>query len=366
MRKTALVCPLDWGLGHAARCIPVIKNLLHRNFRVVVAADGLPLRFLKDELGDLVEYRVLAGKTIRYHAKGFLLLALARQIPSFMFSIWAEQRRLEQLIEETGACLVVSDNRYGLISKKATNVIITHQLFVKLPVGFRWAEPLVWAAMGALIKRFDRCWIPDNPDHPSLSGELSHGKTLPAHWRFIGTLSRFGGNIANNLENPLPENFPTAFYLALLSGPEPQRSLLEELLERQFAALNLPVVLATGKPGSSSGCSFDGVFKVSHFKTHQLAWLIQNCTLVVCRSGYSTLMDLAVFGKKALLIPTPGQTEQEYLGKQMTITGQALSVDQSQLSLEDHLRLAEQFSGISKISHNHLLSQALDEVEAMV
>ena len=343
--ERVLVCPLDWGLGHATRCVPVIRALLEEGWQVVVAADGAPLAFLREELGDQAAYRRFPGKAIRYPSHGCLALKILFSLPALFLSVIREHRQLKTLIRETGARMVISDNRYGLWNKKVVSVFITHQLFIKAPGLLKWTEPLLRALVRFFIRRYDQCWVPDVEAEPGLSGELSHGKGFQ-NIRYIGPLSRFTGIPGSSLENPLPEGFPGDFFLVLLSGPEPQRTFLEEALSRAFEQTEWPVVFVLGQPGSSRKKSSRNRLTMSHGSTSQLAWLIRHARMVVCRPGYSSLMDLAVFGKKALLIPTPGQTEQEYLGRLLQKQGHAYCVDQGKLDLQKDIKRAERYSGI--------------------
>lgn len=359
---TALVCPLDWGLGHASRCIPIIHALQKHGYRVVVAADGLPLRFLKEEFGSRLEYLLFPGKTVNYQKNGSFLWAFALQMPGFFEAIRNEHKYLNRLIDITGASLVVSDNRYGLFSHRAKTVLITHQVFIKLPPGLQWAAPFVGKLVRTFMNRFDFCWIPDNFDPPGLSGELSHLAPVPTNTRFVGPLSRFSAISPDEEINPLPPEFQEKFYFAILSGPEPQRGILEQILFLQFAKLQLPVVFALGKPGEKHLHFTGAMISGNHFNTREMAWLFKNAKMVICRSGYSTIMDLSVFGLKALLIPTPGQTEQEYLAEFLKSSGRAFSIPQAQLSLHEHLSLAGKYTGIIHQKPANKLDEAISEL----
>ncbi|MEE4177441.1 MAG: glycosyltransferase [Bacteroides sp.] len=360
-QEKVLVCPLAWGLGHATRCVPIIQALLKRGRAVVVAADGAPLDFLKQEFGTRVAYHRFPGMIVRYPEKGRLAVQILFQLPAFLLSVIKEHRQLKKLIRDTGATLLISDNRYGLWNKKVFSVFMTHQVFIQAPEYWKWIEPLLWRLTRWFIRPYDHCWIPDFPFEPNLSGRLSHGRSLQ-NLHFIGPLSRFSAIAEQDYENPLPEGFPKEYYLVLLSGPEPQRSLLEEILKKQFETTCLPVVFVLGKLGVEQKEQKEKLLIFNHFATPQLAFLIKNARLVICRSGYSSIMDLAVFGKKALLIPTPGQTEQEYLGSLLEEQGQAHCVKQDQLDLQRDIAPAMFYSGILKIDrHDGLLEKALDE-----
>ena len=356
-----LICPLDWGLGHASRCVQVIKALLSRKCKVVVAADGAPLDFLQKEFPQIKFIR-FRGKAIRYPDKGSMMLKMLWQAPSFLMSIWKEHQHLKKLVKETGATLVISDNRYGLWNKNVQTVFITHQLFIKAPRKFEWVEPFLKKIIRFFVRKFDHCWVPDFPEAPGLSGGLSHKETMKGV-SYVGPLSRFSDLADHSFKNPLPGDFPQKFILAIISGPEPQRSRFEEILRNQFEKTNWPVVFLLGKPGSEFRYRSGDLYFLDHADTPEFAWLIKNAGLVICRSGYSTLMDLSVFGKKALLVPTPGQTEQEYLAEMLAGSDQAHCVKQKDLNLYRDIKVAENFSGIKPLNKNEdPLNQALGQV----
>jgi UDP-N-acetylglucosamine transferase subunit ALG13 len=388
-----LVCPLDWGLGHATRCVPLIRAFLEEGARVIVAADGDALAFLRQSFPGRVEFRVLPGRSVVYprNTKRLsLVLGLLRQLPGLLLSVKREHARLRMLIRETGARFVISDNRYGLFSDLATCVFIGHQLYLRVPGPLSWAGVLANRLNHWLINRFDHCWIPDLPGSDNLSGALSHpaGYRKPLKIkkiRYIGPLSRFTGPGADEMVCPLPEGFPSSFYLAMLSGPEPQRSLLEDELNAQFATLDHAVVVLRGvvhdrevrsprdpappgdqasrkdSPTPGEAPSTNGkapptngkalpILRFDHLGDGPMAWLIRHARLVICRPGYSTLMDLAVFGKKAVVVPTPGQTEQEYLGERMGEKGWVCCVPQTGFSLAVQVQQAEGLAGIPRHS----------------
>lgn len=358
---TVLICPLNWGLGHATRCVQIIKMLLSQNCKVVVAADGAPLHFLQNEFSQIGFIR-FRGKAIHYPEKGSLALNLLLQAPGLLVSIIKEHIELKKLLNQTGATVVISDNRYGLWNKNARTVFITHQLFIQAPGGLKWLEPLLWPVTRFFIKKFNHCWVPDFPVAPGLSGLLAHKKPVQ-HVKFVGPLSRFANTSVADFKNPLPKDFPGNFFLCLISGPETQRTKFEELLRNQFEKTMWPVVMVLGKPGSDVRKEAGNFFEMNHAGTSEIAWLIQNARMVICRPGYSTLMDLSVFGKNAILIPTPGQTEQEYLGQMLMNSGNAFCVRQSKLNLEKDIEQALKYPGIPAMPEKgSLLKAAIDDL----
>ncbi len=195
-KETILVAPLNWGLGHATRVVPVIIESMRKGSKIIIAAKGASLQFLKQEFPELI-FIELSGFNIRYAVKPFFLTFLLLQMPFFYISIWIEHFRLAKIIKQHNVTTVISDNRYGLWSKKVKSVLITHQLFIQLPKTIKYLEPLLHLFTRKLIERFSECWIPDYADYKtSLAGKLSHGSQLPNNVKYIEPLSRFK-NIKN-------------------------------------------------------------------------------------------------------------------------------------------------------------------------
>lgn len=366
-----LVCPLNWGLGHASRCVPLIRAFLDAGCRVVVAAEGFPLRFLQQVFGREVEYEELTGVQITYPSGHQMFFRMLRLLPTLLRSIWVEHRRIQHLVKRKVASIVISDNRYGLFTRSAKCVLITHQLFFLMPPAWRMLQGPVRSLIHWFVRRFDHCWIPDEAGPNNLSGLLSHERPF-TDVRFIGPLSRFYGIPERAYRNPFKGDFPQGFYLVMLSGPEPQRSMLEHLLREAFAGLEWPVVFVRGRPGVGAAqttslpktdCQKANICSLNHAADEELAYLISRARLVVCRPGYSSIMDLSAFGKKALVIPTPGQTEQEYLGLHMAGKGWVYCTSQDDIRLREQLALAESLAGIPRLTpRKDLLQQALREI----
>lgn len=307
-KQRILVAPLDWGLGHASRCIPLIRKWLLEGHEVVLAADGRPAALLAKEFPSLTMLP-LNGYHIRYSATLPLEISLLQQLPKFLRAIRQEKAWLHELLQTEKFDLIVADNRYGLHHPSTYNILITHQLFVQVPRSLFFLTSLIHNRMIRWIKRFDECWIPDEPGELSLSGALSQKGTLPANARFIGRLSRFPG--------PIQIAAPAYEHVILLSGPEPQRTLLENLLRQEAESLSTSTLIVQGRPELEEDFTRGHLRTVSHLDDTALASVLQHAQHITCRSGYSTLMDLLSLGCKATLIPTPGQTEQLYLAHRM-------------------------------------------------
>jgi len=337
-KKTVLVCPLNWGLGHATRCVPLIETLQQRGFHVILAATGrarafLELRFPEISCIDFPDYQ------IRIPRSGRLISHLLLKFPVYLWRVRTEHQRLKALIGEHKVDVVISDNRYGLWTKKVHCIFITHQLMVKCPPWLRFAEGMVHKGLLHFVKKFDECWIPDSASAMNLSGDLSHKYKLPENACFTGHMSRFKFLSATAAQDAVP----TYEILAVVSGPEPQRSQFEELLTLRLNETAQRCCIVRGLPDETRSETYGKTDLIPHAEDAVLASLIRNAELIICRPGYSTLMDLLVLRKNALLIPTPGQTEQEYLGRRMKDQGYFISITQQDLKTMDLKHIIDSF-----------------------
>jgi uncharacterized protein (TIGR00661 family) len=299
--KRILVCPLDWGLGHTARCIPILKLLQKQNNTVIVACDQKQKLFLLQEV-DGLEFVDLFGYDVTYSKSLPLWLAVMFQFSRLRSVVRRENKWLEDFLKKNKIDIVISDNRFGLYNKRVETVFITHQVFIKAPFLSVWLNSI----NHNFIKKFDHCWIPDFEEkNISLAGELAHGEIIFTNTSFIGPLSRF-----TKKETTTEKVYDL---LILLSGVEPQRSLLEEKLIAALTNTKLKVVLVRGTETTGVNICPENFTIKNIATTKELQELFSASKKVICRSGYSTLMDLHALELKALLIPTPGQTEQEYL-----------------------------------------------------
>ncbi len=347
-----LVAPLDWGLGHAARCVPIIRALVHYGATPIVAADAGPLALLRAEFPELEHVR-LPGIHIRYGDGKSQLWSMAAQFPAMVHSIHRERRHFERLRKDLRLDAVISDQRFGVRSTEVPSILITHQLFPFTPA----AQPLLRKLNIHHIKRFDRCWVMDEPDAPGLAGELSHGSDLPANARYIGTLSR----LEATAHNAGPHRI-----VAVISGPEPQRTLLENRLMALLPTIPGDHLLVRGLPGSSGPDRIGNIKRVPHLASAELARTLSEAELIVSRSGYTTLMDLDALGRTALIIPTPGQAEQEYLGRLHARTGRFIMQSQGSIDLKAALDKASGPFHTTTPRSNTGLERALKELADML
>ncbi len=337
MKKRILITPLDWGLGHATRCISIIRLLLDKGHEVCIATSGLALPLLKQEFPHLSFFE-LPSYQARYSATLPLMMKVFLQSPYFLRVIQQEHTIIEKLVAEQGIDVILSDNRYGCYSQKAKSIFITHQLTLQMPTGLRWLQGLVNYFNHRLIRKFEVCWVPDFRTNP-ITGALTH--TTDVEVTFIGMLSRF-----HKREVSAPKKYDL---LVLLSGPEPQRSLLEKLVLQQVKEYTGKVLLVRGLPNTNE--TLADVENVNHLSSHELQAALEASSLVLARSGYTTIMDLYFLEKKAIFIPTPGQTEQEYLAKQLSERDIAFSMKQEEFDLIKALEASKSFKGFSRSVH---------------
>ncbi|WP_118951077.1 glycosyltransferase [Taibaiella helva] len=321
-----LIAPLDWGLGHTTRCIPVIRYLLDQGHKVTAAAEGAAAILLRENFPRL-PLLPLKGYGIRYSkSKTWFTMRILIQVPRILSAIRREHRWLKDQQAQHHFDLVISDNRYGLYHAQLPCVILTHQLQVQSGLG-DITDAGLRRLHYHLLERFDACWVVDAERDGGLSGKLAHPGLLPRQATYIGILSQFMG-----CHQPAAAG---ASILVLLSGPEPMRGQLERLILEQAALLTqYTFVVVAGKPGAVVPQALPAhITYHTHLSGEALLEQITAAALLVCRSGYSTVMDLAVLGKKALLIPTPGQSEQEYLARYLAKKHYFSAVSQRQLQL---------------------------------
>lgn len=299
--KKVFLAILDWGLGHATRCIPIINELVKQGHQVTLGSSGNALQLLRSEYPSLEIIR-LPSYGIRYPSKNMALNILI-QLPKLVYTVSKELILIRKLNRVHHFDIIISDSRFGCFAPKPFTVFVAHQINIIVP------SPISWLVNGLnhwIINRFSECWVPDTaPGTNSLSGKLATPQ-LNMNLKYIGPLSRMR-----------PKTCPITYkVVAVLSGPEPQRSYLEQELLHQLTLMNEQCALVSGLPKS-----LDPVEKrknltlIPFLQADQLNELIASAEVVICRSGYSSVMDLATLGKKAILIPTPGQTEQEYLAQ---------------------------------------------------
>jgi uncharacterized protein (TIGR00661 family) len=308
MSKNILVAPLNWGLGHATRCIPIIKALESHGFNPILASDGIALQLLSKEFPHL-QILELPSYEITYPKKGiFFKLKIFANSPKMMEAIISEKKLVKKWAKEFNLVGIISDNRLGVRYKKIPSVFITHQLNV-MTGNTTWITSKMHQY---IIKKFNQCWVPDVDTIPNLTGDLGHLEKKYETIKYIGPLSRLH-------KKQMDKKYDL---MVILSGPEPQRTMLEEKLAIELQSYTGKVVFIKGKIEECQTSNvINNITFYNFMNSNQLETTFNESETILCRSGYTTIMDLAQLGKKAFFIPTPGQYEQEYLAKKLKKEG---------------------------------------------
>jgi uncharacterized protein (TIGR00661 family) len=346
--KRILICPLDWGLGHATRCIPIIQGFLQKGCEVIIASNGQALRLLKTEFPQL-SFHELPAYNPHYSAFLPMTFAMGLQLPKFLRVIKQEHQNLEKIIVDRKIDIVISDNRYGCWSNKIRSIFITNQANIIVPW---YLKAGVDRFNKKCINRFSLCWIPDYEGEKSLTGKLS--QISGSNVRFIGPISRF--EKLHYIEKQYD-------ILAVISGPEPQRSIFEKLIRKELIKSNRKSLLVRGIPSNMTIVKNSLHDEVEFLTANDLNFMIHASDIVISRSGFGMISDLVKLGKSAILVPTPGQTEQVYLAKTLKEKGIIYSENQRGFNLERSLKKMNSYKNLGEIDGAAMgLSKAIDEV----
>jgi hypothetical protein len=304
VKKKILVAALDWGLGHATRCIPLIHRFINQGYHVFLAPTSQQKKLWKPHFPDAIFLDGIPEYAIRLPTAGSVTWHLLRDYRRIRTVMKAEQVWVTEQAVQHGFDHIVSDNRYGLYQTGILSTLLTHQLHLPLPAPLSWVARVT---LKGLLAPFSELWVPDTATAPGLSGTLAH-PPIDERVRYIGPLSRFSSPATVSAS-------PAIAFLALVSGPEPARTAFQQRLTEIFQSTGLPCMIVCGQPEFHLSYQEGNVKIVPHLGDQALAECIKNAGHIVCRSGYSTLMDLHVWQRKALLVPTYGQREQEYLAR---------------------------------------------------
>lgn len=369
-------------MGHTTRCVPLIHHILDLGHNLFFAGNAAQQRVISELFGERVSYLHLDGYNVRYSSANRIAQAgLLSQLPRIAATIKQEHDWLQQMAAKLQLHGIISDNRYGLFHSAIPSVIITHQLHVMTGMG-SIADKTVQRLHYKYLNRFSTTWVADVEESPGLAGELSHSNRMPHNYDYIGLLSRYHTEGMLNSQHlwvappSLPEGEVRSSErfselgrigersLILLSGPEPQRTHLSGMLWQQALAYKGDVMFAEGSDNSEQPADIP-----AHITYHRrlngkaLLDALMWADVVVCRSGYSTLMDLAALGRRAVLIPTPGQTEQEYLAAHLKKRGAWYSAPQQNFDLNAGVNnaLSGSYTPPSFPKAFHLYKQVLDK-----
>lgn len=327
------MAPLDWGLGHAARCIPLVAALKQQHCEVVLAADGAAAELLKSAFPEL-RLLPLEGYRVRYSRSSTLMpLILLWQLPRMLATMQNEKKWLDTLLEQEKFQLIISDNRPGLWNTNITSIYITHQLHIISGLG-KWIDRILFKVHQRVMCNFIQVWVPDIQGENALAGMLSNPQDRSKQSVYIGPVSRFTFT---------PGAIKDIQILIVLSGPEPQRSILEKKLLKDAHLFTGKIVLVRGNENAASLPYHKNITIVPLASANTLHTLLMRSELVICRSGYTSVMDLLRLHVKAVLVPTPKQTEQVYLAKRMQEKGCFPWISQNEITLSKAIDTASEF-----------------------
>jgi hypothetical protein len=327
-KKNILICPLEWGLGHSSRMIPLAITLRDMNHNVIVASGEEHLMFFRKEVPG-IKYLRFPGFKPRYSRFIPQYLFILMKTPLLLYHTISEHYKLKKIINEYNINLIISDNRFGLWNKNIESVYVTHMLRIPLPKSIRFMEFVGIILHRMIIRQYTYCLVPDLPGNLNISGRLSHNIKIPDNVRYIGILSRF--LLSDKTSNK--KNEVTPYSTVILSGPEPQRTILKNLLTKIFKDHNHPTYMMLGRPEEEKDEEVSGnIISFNNMPTNEMKGILIGSTFIVSRSGYTTIMDLISLNCCALLIPTPGQTEQEYLAEYMSEKGWFFTIKQTDIS----------------------------------
>lgn len=351
-KRTVLVAPLNWGLGHATRCIPVINELLYQHVDVIIASDGSALKLLRQIFPGLKSV-VLPGYNVKYQKGGSFAWTMMRQFPSLLKSIKQEHELTLGYTSKYRIDAIISDNRFGVWHPSVPSVIMSHQLYTHQPGIWTILAPILHSINHSKLRKFNEIWIPDTNSPLNLSGALSHRPNTTLNTYYIGWLSQFANS-------PVSDESSVIYDLAVvLSGPEPQRTALETILLPQLKLTGKKVILVRGLPTDYQKINYTGIKIVNYLTTKELHEVMANAETIICRSGYTSLMDLAFLQKKAILIPTPGQIEQEYLAGLCETRGYCPTAPQHQTDLPELMQKLPLYKGFPLPVSSDILQQRI-------
>jgi hypothetical protein len=339
--------------------IPLASKLRKLNNNVIIASGEEHLSLFRNELPGLT-YIKFTGFKPRYSRFLPQYLSLLFKIPALLYHIIVEHHKLRRIIAEYAVDIIISDNRFGLWNRKVITVYVTHMPLIPFPKYLKFIEPIGVYLHRQIIKKYSLCFIPDLPGNLNLSGRLSHGLKLPDNVRYIGILSRFIDPEQPEDENPVKFHHNTV----ILSGPEPQREILKQKLVILLKDKEPITVMFEGKPGNRGEIARnENIIFYSHLPAYRMKGMITSSDSIITRAGYTTIMELVSLNCTALIIPTPGQTEQEYLAEYLSEKGWFYTVSQDEIKAGMSIRKEKAcWQGELNRQSSILLTEALKEL----
>ncbi len=335
-----LVAPLDWGLGHATRCIPVVREFLRQGAQVELAVVKANARLLREVFPELRQ-RLAPSYNVVYPKHGYNMgLWLMKNGVRLNAVARFEHRFAEELVARHHYDVLLSDNRFGFYSRKAKSIYMTHQCRIAFHPALSKMETVGQLWHASVMKRFDEVWVPDFEEAPGLAGAMSHVSHCPRPMKYVGALSRFSEGFVDDTRGTALGTEPAYKFVAVVSGVEPARSRFEEKLKKAFSQIPGNHVIIQGRPAAGVKTWTEGNIQFfTHLPDESFARVVRGAEWLVSRGGYSTVMDMAYLGGKCVFVPTPGQYEQIVLGDELDHAGYANCISERNFSAESLLEL---------------------------
>ncbi len=329
------------GLGHATRMTPLIAESLRRRHEVYIISNYRALDFLKNEFKDKVKnYFLLPDYSLQkrtFTEKSVSVSRFLMYLPLYLNEFRQEHVRFLRIHKKYKFERIITDTRFGIYSTEVPSYLICHHIKMSLNEFLKSSNRITEFAFYAIKNKFKKILIPDF-EKDSLAGEYTHNfKYLTkSDVKYLGLLSMVKKQKVNE----------DIDYFFSISGPEPQRTVFEKKIISSISKLkNKKIVVALGKPESKTVKKMQNLIIYSFLNRDMQTDIMNSSKLIITRSGYTTLMDLAELGKKALLIPTKGQPEQEYLAKYHLKQGNFYYKEMDDLNLPKDLEIAMNFPG---------------------
>lgn len=343
MRVLYGVC--SWGLGHATRSLPIIRKLIDEGDEVTIVSTGKSLDLLRLELQDGASYLDLVDYPLPYTQRSrIFLLKFCLFSPRLIKSIIDEHRSIVKFLYKDRFDIIISDNRYGIYHRNIPSFLVTHQLRIIAPRRIKLIENSFERFTAYFQKYFKSIMIPDY-EEDGISGDLAHNLN-----RIDSNKLVYFGILSDFKKMDVEEDVD---FLFSISGPEPQRQVLEDLITQHINSIDGKIILSLGRKLNNAiekkRNALNENIQLYDFLPKEKRELIMNRSkFIISRSGYSTLMDIYALGKKAMFIPTPQQTEQEYLARFHEGKGNFFYVDQDKMDLSKNLERAKDYKGPDK------------------
>jgi uncharacterized protein (TIGR00661 family) len=337
--KNIFIAPLNWGLGHATRNLPLIRKFMANNFKIIIAATGRSKDLLMKEVPDCIfvdfpDYPIKYPRS-RFFVTRFMLIIF----PQMLLSMWKEKRMLIKLHKQYNFDLIISDNRFSLTLKDVPSYLISHQLRYKLPWPIQKMEWLPEFFNYSHFRKYDKIIIPDSDGQKSLTGELSH------NLRYLPDDKLYYAGIITDLPEENKIEKQSIDYFIIISGPEPQRTKLEKLIFQQIGDLKGRIIVALGIPEKNYKIRMGDALFFTYMSRMEISHYLRKARFIISRPGYTTVMEMIELKKRGLFIPTPGQIEQEYLAAYFMENGWSYAASQYGLNIIESVEIAQTYSG---------------------